>query len=361
MNIRSCTMLGTDHSWSVVMRNILLQFRRLNHNLYLKSTNGTSLIPKELMVRLDKELSNPDIDICYTLPRNFESRFRKSSKNKMAIYNYETDILPEHWKGSHRFVDFVLPSSNFSKEVFTKAGWPEEKCIVVPHGINIEDFKDNSEYRLSSGRRFKFLNISIPHYRKNIDVVLNAYYSAFSDQDDTCLVLKTKLEPSKRKYQFEVNVRDIIISAQKRHMGRPGGLPSVEVVRDRLPSMTPLYNACDALVSASSSEGFGMPMLEALAAKKLVIAPRCTGQLDFLNDSNSLLCDVSEIEADARYQYWIPSEGAKTFIPKQDHLAELMLSAYKSKDLFENFRDSADKTVNEFTWENAARKILELS
>jgi len=48
LDIRSQTMLGTHHSWAVVMRNLLLQFRKMDHNLFLKSTNGTSLIPKEL-------------------------------------------------------------------------------------------------------------------------------------------------------------------------------------------------------------------------------------------------------------------------------------------------------------------------
>jgi len=363
INIRSQTMLGTHHSWAVVMRNLLLQFRKMNHNLFLKTTNGNSLIPRELKYRLDRTNSDIDMDICYTTPRNFSARFRKGSKIRMAIYNYETSILPAVWRDKIDCIDYALPSSNFSKEVFVNSGWPEEKCIVIPHGITLDDYKDKSKHLLYSKSSFKFLNVSIPHYRKNIDILLDAYYRAFSGQDDVCLVLKTKLDtPGRKLYRFEVDVKTQIIAMQKKHYRKVGGLPRVEIVQDRLDSMIPLYNSCDALVSASSSEGFGMPLLEGLAADNLlVIAPRCTGQLDFLNDKNSLLADVREIDAGDKYQYWIPTKGAKTNLPIIDSLSELMLKAFSSKEkLQDEFSEETLRIINEFTWENAAKKILEL-
>jgi glycosyltransferase involved in cell wall biosynthesis len=314
------------------------------------------------MYRLDRENTSPDIDICYTMPRNFASRFRKNSKIKMAIYNYETDKLPKMWLDKIKHLDYVLPSSNFSKEVFVGSGWDESKCIVIPHGINPEDYEDKSKHNLYSQNTFKFLNVSIPHYRKNIDVLLDAYYSAFSGQDDVALILKTKLDlPSRKMFRFEVDVKKQIITMQRKHGRKAGGLPYVEVVQDRLPSMVPLYNACDAIVSASSSEGFGMPLLEGLAAGNIIIAPRCTGQLDFLNDQNSILIDVKEIDAGSKYQYWVPTEGAKTYRPVVDSLSQGMLNAFHNhKALMEEFSSERKRVVEEFTWENAAKKILEI-
>ena len=103
------------------------------------------------------------------------------------------------------------------------------------------------------------------------------------------------------------------VQNMRKHRGK--NLPQIEIIQHRYDSMVPLYNSCDCLVSASSSEGFGLPLLEALAAKMLVIAPRCTGQLDFLTDKNSLLVDVKEINAGSKYQYWRATKGAKTFLP----------------------------------------------
>ncbi len=356
-------MLGTHHSWAITMRNLLLQFKSKGHKLYLKSINGKDFIPPDLLSRVDRDIAIPDIDICYTLPRNFYSRFKKKSKLKMAIYNYETEIMPKMWLDSIKHVDFVLPSSNFSKEVFVNSGWPESKCVVVPHGINLDDFSTEETFKLKTDRKFKFLNISIPHYRKNIDLLIDAYYTTFSDKDDVCLVLKTSLDmPKDRKpYNFEIDVRNAIKLLQAKHKDRPGGLPRIEIIQQNLPSMIPLYKACDALISTSSSEGFGLPLLEGLAAGNLVIAPRCSGQLDFLNNQNSLLMDVESIDAGSKYQYWIASPGAKTFIPKKELIIESMLMAYRNSLLLkQKFAEEAKNTCQKFTWESAATKITDL-
>lgn len=359
IKIRSEGMLGTQHSWAVTMRNLLLQFQGQGHKLYLKTINGTELIPSALRSRLDRDVKIPDLDICYTMPKNFESRFEKKSKVKMAIYNYETSKLPSVWLNTIKHVDYVLPSSQFSKEVFVNSGWPESKCIVIPHGINLEDYQAKTKYSLGTDKKFKFLNISIPHRRKNLDLLLDTYYDIFSDKDDVCLVLKTSFDLP--KYNFEINVREIIRNKQIKYQNKIGGLPQVEIISTRIEDMAPLYQSCDALVSASSSEGFGLPFLEALASKKIVIAPRCSGQLDFLNDSNSLLVDVKEVLASPDIQYWVPSVGATTYLPISESLSKLMLKAYYENDfLQESFKLESNKTVELYTWENAAKKIMEI-
>ena len=358
LKIRSEAMLGTTHSWAVTMRSLLHQFDKLGHDLFLKSINGYGLFPKDWNA-YKRSIGSPDIDITYTLPRNFGDRFSSGSKLKLAIYNYETSKMPEVWKDQINYIDYALPSSNFSKEVFVNAGWPEDRCIVIPHGINPEDFEDKSKADdLKTKKSFKFLNVSIPHYRKNIGLLVDAYYSEFTDNDDVCLVLKTSLK--KPKYKFECDVTKEIVAVQKRHRGRR--LPQIEISQKRYDSMVPLYNACDCLVSATSAEGFGLPLLEALAAKMVVVAPRASGQLDFLNDSNSLLVDTQVIEAPDRYQYWRPTSGATTHLPEKEHLALQMRSAYSD---FLNIKNrisaGAQSTVSEFTWENAARKILDIA
>ncbi len=358
LNIRSKTMLATSHSWSCVMRHLLSEFQNQGHKLYLTSTNGTELIPNSLKKRLDRDIKVPDIDLCYTVPRNFQERFEKKSKLKLAIYNYETDKFPSSWLKEAKYVDYILPSSYFSKQIFIEAGWPEKKCIVIPHGINLQDFKISTMYPLQTKKSFKFLNISIPHYRKNIDLVLESYYEAFSNQDDVCLVLKTSFK--KPKYKFEVDLSTLILNVQKKYQNKAGGLPEVEIVQEHVENIIPLYNSCHVLISASSTEGFGLPLLEALAANKIVIAPKCTGQLDFLNIENSLLVNVKEIEADEKLQYWTVTPGAKTYFPIKDDLIQAMNRAYNDKTLSEKFQSERLKTIENFTWTKAAQKILDL-
>lgn len=359
LDIRTQSMLGTSHSWAVTMRSLVREMSELGHNMYLDSINGYDMFP-DCWNKLKREVKAPDIDLTYTLPRNFRDRFLSESKLKLAIYNYETSILPSVWKDSHQHIDYALPSSSFSKKVFVDAGWPEEKCIVVPHGIRTEDFLEKSRVKnIKSKKRFKFLNVSIPHYRKNIFTLLDAYYEEFSDKDDVCLILKTSLK--KPKYIFECDVVKEVLRAQKKHLKKRKKLPQVEVIKHKYENIIPLYNSCDCLVSATSSEGFGLPLLEGLAAGMLVVAPHVTGQADFLNENNSLKVDSREIIAPKNHQYWKPSVGSKTYMPDVESLMYCMRSAYENKsNLLKDFSPNIKSTLDEFTWRNAAQKIISI-
>lgn len=359
LDIRVQSMLGTSHSWSVTMRSLIEEFHKLGHSMYLESINGYEMFPLS-WAKMKRATESPDLDISYTLPRNFKDRFAKSSKVKMAVYNYETSVLPKVWSDSYKYVDYILPSSEFSKKVFVEAGWPEDKCIVIPHGIKPSNFEvKHGVKNLKTKKRFKFLNVSIPHYRKNIFTLMDAYYSEFSDKDDVCMVLKTSL--SKPKYKFECNVIKEIVKAQKKHRKKKANLPQIEVITHKYDSIIPLYNSCDCLVSATSSEGFGLPLLEGLAAGMLVVAPHCTGQADFLNENNSIKVLSNEVPAPSRYQYWRPSPGAKMYMPEVGSLMEGMRRAYENKaDLLKSFDLETKSTLEKYTWTSAANKILSL-
>lgn len=351
------TMLNTSHSWAVTMRNIAWSLDKLGHAVSADSTNGTNEINPAFKKFFSKYYDKFDLDICYTLPLNFNKRFLKNSGTKAVIYNYESSIVPEEWLSYTKHVDYIFPSSNFCKDIFIKNGWPEEKCFVVPLGVNKELFYNKQRCKFTTDKRFKFLNVSIPHYRKNIKLLVRAYYEAFTDRDDVCLIIKSSMKEPKHK--FECSLRNEIVSAQK-ESGK-NKFPQVEVVTKKFESMIPLYNECDALVSATSSEGFGLPFLEAMAAEKLVIAPNATGQIDFLNKNNSLLIRCDEIEASERYQYWRGSAGAVTYMPDREDLSEAMYNSYKNyKDIMKKLSGNMISTVNQYTWENTANKILEL-
>lgn len=367
LHIRSHSIFGTHHSWAVTMRSLFKEIIGLGHEPYLLSINKWENTPDEWESYRNRHIEEPDIDFCYTAPINFGKRFAKKAKVKAAIYNYETVPLPKVFAGAHKHVDYVLPSSNFSKEVFLEAGWPEEKLLVVPHGVRKEDFLDKRKIRLKNDKSFRFLNVSIAHYRKNIPLLVAAYYDAFTSLDDVCLVIKTQVtpSPSKKRNRFEQLIAKDIALLQDSliRKGRPASsLPIIELIEEKFDSLIPLYNSCDAIVSATSTEGFGIPLLEGLAANKIVIAPRCTGQLDFLNDKNSLLVDVAKMKASPQYQYWEVSDKAWTYIPIKKSLSMNMRAAFDNHLLLKaKFEPAMKETVDVFTWKNAAKKILELA
>ena len=125
--------------------------------------------------------------------------------------------------------------------------------------------------------------------------------------------------------------------------------------------MVPVYNSVDALVSATSSECYGLPMLAADAAGKVVIAPHSTGHTDFLNNENSILYGSKLVSAPRSYQYWRPSSGAQTYMPSGDELSQAMINVYSNYNHYVNkFSNSMLQTSTSYTWDAAAKKIMDL-
>ena len=75
-----------------------------------------------------------------------------------------------------------------------------------------------------------------------------------------------------------------------RTIGFDGVDPRIAVIHEHLPDqqLSMLYGACDSYVSASYGEGFGGPIIEAIAAHRPVIAPRHTGIADLLPHDHPL-------------------------------------------------------------------------
>lgn len=348
----------------------------MGHNVDLFSTNGLDHFPEDLKKNLRGALKEEeivtsdnyieligskldkqyDMQMSYTALRNFCTYFIRGDKNRFGIWNYETTVLPTAFAKYYRCVDKVLPSSEFSKKVFTDNGMPTDHQVVVPHGIYLERFQNLGKYPLKTKKKYKILaNIAQPHLRKNIPGLLRAYGKAFTKNDDVCLVLKiARKSPNPG---FDVPFNDIFRNWSDefpRHA-------EVEIVDKFITDIETLYNACDVVFTMSHAECFWMPGLEGFAANKIVVAPRYGGQLDYMNDDNSVLIDGKEIRADIRMQYWEPSSYAKVFGP------DVNQAAAKLKDVIANYDDYLKKfspkmqeILPEYTWTKAAEKIIGL-
>lgn len=393
MKVRWHGMVGKNHSWSHVSNAILKCIVDTGkHEVFIKSTNNLEHFPEKLKPYLVKGYHGPlskgdadyvkengeiitvspsspipeiedtnapyDLELAYTIFLQAPRRFRSDSKCRALIWNFESSIIPYGWDLYTRALDYVLPSSQYSLEIFANNGVPRDKMIVVPHGVDINIFNpDIPPYPLKTDKKIKFLHNARPHARKHHDRVIRGYLDAFTGNDDVCLVLKTSLFSPDPNKPFEVDVRKIL---EKELKGRHNP-PEIEVISSYVPDIGALYTACDAVVSMSSLEGFNLTLLESLACDKVVIAPRHGGQLEFLNDNNSLLIDTKETLAPMEHQYWGYMEGAVMGDPSISHYSELLRRFYDNPQKeVDRVKVEAKKTVEKFSWENATDMILNL-
>jgi glycosyltransferase involved in cell wall biosynthesis len=368
--------LAKNHSWSIVAQNISRQLIKAGHQVDLFSTNGLQHFPPDLKPYLKgyldegtavtpanfseliagKLLPVYDMQMSYTALRNFPHYFTRGNKNRFGIWNYETTVLPTAFAKYGDAVDLVLPSSNFSKKIFTDNGMAADKQVVVPHGIHLDRFQNLGKHPLRTKKKYKVLcNIAQPHLRKNIPGLLKTWGKAFTSADDVCLVLKiSRKSPNP---MFDVNFNDIYKDFQKKFKKHA----EIEIIDTFIPDIEPLYNACDVLITMSHAECFWMPGLEAFAANKVVIAPRYGGQLDYMNDENSILIDGKNIRADLRMQYWEPSIYASVFDPDTDQAAAKLKDVIRNyDDYLQKFSPKMQELLPNYTWDKVADRIVSL-
>lgn len=203
---------------------------------------------------------------------------RLGSKLRIAIWAWETDDFPDEWLGQLNSVDEVWVGSRFMADAIgAKAKCP---VLVVPHVVDVPaPAFDRSALGLS-GSDFVFLmqfDVLSNTYRKNPEAAISAFKAAFPDQMDVKLVVKT------------VNgARD---PARLQRLQALADDPRVvfwdEVLDDR--RRFALLAAADCYVSLHRAEGFGLSLAESMAYGKPVIATGWSGNLEFMNVSNSIL------------------------------------------------------------------------
>ena len=377
LSVRSFSWLSGNLSWAFALGELLKTFEK-DHNVLYVSTNGVSgnpfvksedLIKSAILLQeFGPGKKQIDIDITYTIPPNLTHRFLNNSKNKCVVYNYEYAHWPKEWKQFYGLATHWFPSSNFSAEIFVKNGIPKEKVFVIPHGVDTHTFNSNIKpIKLKTEKKFKFVSVTAPHSRKNIDILLDAYCKTFTKNDDVCLILKTKIykhsdgifDEQKNingRKAFEICIGDVFQELVKKY-GK--NMPEIELSTGHLDNVSSLYNACQAHITAAGCEGFGMPLLESMACGLISIAPNYSGQTDFMNTSNSILYDVAMRKAKIEDQYWHSDKRNLISIPKIESLQSAMVQVYKNYDSLKNeFAPTMSKVVEDYSWKNAKEKII---
>lgn len=353
-------LFGKSHSWAYVNQNLGRSLLKLGHDVEFISTDGNdpNHTPNDLKQFIKPFASGKyDMQISYTAMINFPNYLSDGDKNRFGIWCYEFPVIPKDFIKYYKYSDKILAPSNFARDIFIKNKIPENHVVTIPHGIDLDSFINKEKFPLKTKKRLKFLiPLGQPHIRKAIPETIEAFYKAFTINDDVCLVAKIPKKSEKNQI-FEVDVKRIINKLNEKYKKHP----ELELITDYVPNMVTLFNACDVVYSLTHAECFFMPALEGFAANKLVVIPRHGGQLDFCNDSNSLLVSGKEVRAPLEAQYWAQSNFNSYFEANQDHAIETLKNVYANYDSLLSERSSNIKeTVSKYTWDKAVESMMAL-
>lgn len=274
----------------------------------------------------------------------YELLYHRKGKSVVTIHDLTFHLYPE-WLGSgwrNHFIEdvhsaieradhFITVSNYIKGEMIEHFGIPADTITAIHHGVE-DRFRSNgdSDDRRVLMNRFGLmgpylLSVATREPKKNLSVLLESYRILRERMPDAPkLILVGKAGWEARPIRDEIKSRGIL--------DRTATLGYIS--NDDLPM---LYRHAHLFLFPSLYEGFGMPLLEAMASGCPIVAstaasiPEVTGEAARLVDPND------------------PDALARA-------MEELLSDEGKRKDLIGKGLERA----GEFTWEETARKTLDV-
>jgi len=286
-----------SHSFALINRELCLQLIDSGYEVSLVPGLETDNIPPDadprfrgIVQRTRKALSGkPDLTVRHHWPPNFTP---PPHGRWVMIQPWEYGRLPAEWIDpmSNLLDELWVPSRHVLK-TYISSGVPVDRVQVVPNGVDTDRFypKDHNPANGKSGK-FRFLFVGGSLWRKGVDVLLVAFRNAFSRRDNVVLVVKDF--PQMMLYPDQGAAR--IIREMQKDPDAPEIVHYTELLG--LEKMPGLYNACDCLVHPYRGEGFGLPVLEAMACGLPVITTEGGSTDDFCPPDYTYLIPSRRIE-----------------------------------------------------------------
>lgn len=270
--------------------------------------------------RLDTHVACVNVDtfdafVATLGPEYFDGR------HTIGLWFWEASTIPDRFLGAFDHVDEIWVASEFVGEVMSR--YTDKPVNVFPQPVPVPERGTATREELGLPEEFTFLfafDFNSVIERKNPLGLVEAFTRAFAPGEGPKLVIKT-INGFRRLADFD---RLLLATIDR---------DDIEVVDEFFPGWKrDAWTAeCDCYVSLHRSEGFGLTMAEAMASGKPVIATRSSGNLNFMDDDNSLLVDAVEASVPAGCEPY--PEGALWADPDLDQAAAHMRRVYEDEAL----------------------------
>lgn len=267
------------------------------------------------------------------------------SRYKILYTTIESYTIPQQFIDTANIYNEIWVVSDFCKEVLDRYDI-KPPVYVMPNTVDVNNYTlDGDEYSFNPPlNSFIFISVFGWSYRKGYDVLLKSYLKEFSKKDNVTLLLLSR---------NSMGQKDVVKQEVQKFIDEYGGEDSPRVVRCSkiIPEqdMPAIYRSSNAFVLFSRGEAWGLPYTEASLCGLPVIGTKCSGQTMFLNNDNSYLLDIDQLETiptgTMHIHYWDNQE-----FPALKSDESIRKAGKLMREVYENY--DAAKTKNEKLREN---------
>jgi glycosyltransferase involved in cell wall biosynthesis len=294
-----------------------------------------------------------DLTIRHQWPPDFSS---PQAGRLACILPWEYRAIPRVWvREIERSVDELWVPSEFVRESFVVGGVSSARVHMIPYGFDPAVFHPEVEpWRPEGCRGCVFLFVGGTIRRKGVDLLLQAYADAFSVDDDVTLIFK---DIGASSFYSHNNLLSRI-----HEFARFFDAPPVFVVTDAIDdrALASLYCGCSALALPYRGEGFGLPLIEAMACGRPVITTAAGPALDFCFPESAYLIPATEVSVpDATSLLGELTSDWTWFEPSLVDLATTLRAIYEDREeAIRRGRLAAQRIAQTHTWSDITRLYL---
>lgn len=287
---------------------------------------------------------------------------------------FESDTLPVGWKENLQKSELVITASRWGAEIMRREldGTP---VAVVPEGVDPQRLHqwnrptDQRPWRRDATLAdpvdscFRLLCVGKFEDRKSYPELLEAFALAFPDRNDVRLLLRlhNPFRPDYRQLLEPLLSRDglhqraLIVEGSE-----GGGSLSPE-------AMAHLYRSAHGFVFASKAEGWGLPLIEAIACGTPYIASHYSAPTEYLEHCPQSFSAVAHRLVEIRdpdflrFHSFHPNRPARWAQPDVPDLALQMRGLYDNWGAVRQQAAVNARTVHQrFSWAAAAETLLDV-
>jgi tetratricopeptide (TPR) repeat protein len=274
---------------------------------------------------------------------------------KIGYVVWESTSIPDDWMDSFSHVDFFWTPSQWFKQILINHGIDAHAIQVIPEGVNGQIFtSEGSQFQsLNAINAYKFLYVGKFEERKATPEMIVTFDYTFKDNPEVRLIIAS--QSHKKDFDFNSYIKDLGVRHPEKiiHVG-----PFA-----RNSDLAALYRSCNAFVMPTRAEGWGLPIIEAMACGLPVIVTGYSGLTEFATQENAYLIDYKMIDIEEPLGWQIKSNATyygQWAEPDFLHLSDIMKHVFKNKDEAKRIGHKASHDIHtQWTWDHAAKKAIE--